>query len=64
MEIPIWEKYILSIEEAAAYFNIGINKIRRLAKNFENADWILYNGNRTYIKRKEFEKFISGLNNI
>ena len=30
IDIPIWEKYTLSIEEAASYFRIGENKLRRL----------------------------------
>ena len=30
-EVPIWEKSNLTIEEAAAYFNIGENKLRKLA---------------------------------
>lgn len=28
--IPFWEKYTLSVEEAAAYFHIGENKLRNL----------------------------------
>lgn len=31
-EIPLNEKYVLSINEAAAYFGIGIKKMRRLAE--------------------------------
>lgn len=31
-EIPIQEKYMLSIKEAGSYFNIGIKKMRRLAE--------------------------------
>lgn len=27
-EVPIWEKSNLSLEEAAAYSGIGINKLR------------------------------------
>ena len=30
-EIPIWEKAYITIEEAAVYSNIGINKIDELA---------------------------------
>lgn len=30
IEIPIWEKHTLSIEEAASYFRIGENKLRQL----------------------------------
>ena len=26
--VPVWEKANLSLEEAAAYFGIGINKLR------------------------------------
>lgn len=29
-EVPIWEKSNLSLEEAAAYSSIGINKLRNL----------------------------------
>ena len=29
-EIPIWEKSNLSLEEAAAYSGIGINKLREI----------------------------------
>lgn len=32
-EIPLNEKYVLSINEAAAYFGIGIKKMRRLAED-------------------------------
>ena len=29
-EVPIWEKYCLTLDEAAAYFGIGINKLREI----------------------------------
>ena len=32
-EIPFWEKSNLTIEEAAAYFNIGINKMPKLVSD-------------------------------
>ena len=31
-DVPIWEKYTLTIEEASKYFRIGENKLRRLAQ--------------------------------
>ena len=31
--LPVSEKYMLTIKEAAAYFNIGIKKMRRIAEN-------------------------------
>ena len=32
-DIPVWEKYTLTIEEASKYFRIGENKLRRLRKS-------------------------------
>lgn len=56
--IPVWEQYTLSIEEASRYFRIGENKLRRLVEEHKNANWLIMNGNRIQIKRKQFEKFI------
>ena len=56
--IPIWEKYTLSVEEAAVYFRIGEAKLRRLISENADADYILWNGNRPQIKRRLFGKFI------
>ena len=30
--VPVSEKYTLTVKEAAAYFNIGIKRMRRLAE--------------------------------
>lgn len=56
-KIPIWEKMNLTIEEAAEYSNIGINKLNELAKS-PMCTFVLYIGKKKLIKRKEFEKFI------
>lgn len=63
-DIPIWEKYTLTIEEAARYFRIGENKLRKLAEENLNAGWVIMNGNRIQIKRKLFEKVIDTLDAI
>lgn len=49
-------KYTLTIEEASKYFRIGENKLRRLAEENIGAKWVIMNGNRIQIKRKQFEK--------
>ena len=64
IDINYWEKYTLSVEEAAQYFRIGENKIRRLIHENEDADYVLWNGNRPQIKRKKFEDLIDRLNVI
>lgn len=56
--IPIWNRYLLSIEEAAAYYHIGETKLRSLVDTHQNADFYLMNGNRVLIKRKQFEEFL------
>lgn len=64
IEIPFWEKYTLSIEEAAAYFRIGENKLRKIINEKYDADFILWNGNRPQIKRRKFEDFIDRHNSL
>ena len=61
-DIPVWEKYTLTIEEASKYFRIGENKLRRLAEENKDAGWLIMNGNRIQIKRRQFEQVIDKLN--
>lgn len=63
-DVPIWEKYTLSIEEASRYFRIGEKKLRRLAEENLDSGWVIVNGNRIQIKRKQFEKIIDTLDTI
>lgn len=49
--VPVWEKANLTLEEAAAYFGIGINKLRDLT-NEESCPFVLWNGSKRLIKRK------------
>ena len=63
-EIPVWEKYTLTIEEAARYFRIGENKLRRLVDETPGTSWVLMNGNRVQIKRRLFERYIDSTDAI
>ena len=63
-DVPIWEKYTLTIEEAAKYFRIGEKKLRKLAEENPDANWLIMNGNRIQIKRRQFEKVIDSLDVI
>lgn len=56
-EIPIWEKSNLSLEEAAAYSGIGINKLREIT-NEDRCKFVLCVGNKRLIKRRLFDQFI------
>lgn len=57
-QIPIHQKYMLSINEAAEYFNIGIKKLRCLATDNMGRFAILM-GNRILIIRERFEEYIN-----
>ncbi len=57
--IPVWQKAALTVEEAAAYSNIGITKLYELTNN-PACSFVLHVGTRKrLIKRKEFEKYLS-----
>ena len=58
IDVPVWEKMNLTVEEAAAYSNIGINKIDEMAKS-PNCSFVLYIGRKKLIKSKEFEQYIA-----
>jgi hypothetical protein len=51
------DKYLLSLVEASDYFNIGINRLRRIAENHLGLFSVMV-GNRYLIVRKRFEDFI------
>lgn len=57
-EIPWYQKYSLSIIEAAAYAGIGKNKMYSLVHEHSTAPWIFMNGTEHRIKRKLFEEFL------
>ena len=55
--LAIWEKSNLSLEEAAAYSGIGINKLREIT-NEDRCKFVLWVGNKRLIKRRLFDQFI------
>jgi len=55
--IPIHEKYALSIDEACQYFSIGRDKMYELVKQ-EGCPYALHNGRTLLVKRKAMEKYL------
>ena len=62
-EVPIWEKSNLTLEEAAAYFGIGINKLRELTDD-KNCRFVLWCGSKRLIKRKLLEEHLAKVYSI
>lgn len=56
--IPINKKLLLTPKEASEYSSIGINKMLSLLRS-PYCTFALRNGNRTLVKRKEFEEYIA-----
>jgi len=55
--VAVNEKYLLTIKEAAAYFNIGEKKLHRLAED-RLGELAVYSGNRYLVIRPKFEQFL------
>lgn len=63
-EIPIWKKSLLTVVEAAKYFQIGEENIRRITREHKDESFVLWRNRRVFIRREAFEKFLDGLNEI
>ena len=55
--VPVGDKYMLTIKEAAAYFSIGEKKMRRLAED-NLGTYAVFSGNRYLVIRPKFEEYI------
>ena len=58
--VPITEKILLTLEEAALLTGIGQNKLREIS-NGNNCPFVLWNGSKRMFKR---EKLVSFLNTV
>ena len=58
LQVPIHLIMTHTIKEAAAYSNIGINKIDSMLRS-PNCPFVLFVGTKKLVKRREFEQYIS-----
>ena len=56
--VPIWEKYALTIYEAAEYFNIGEHRLRQLVRENRQADFVLWIGTKVEINESFLKSFL------
>lgn len=63
LEIPIWHKSNLTLEEAAAYSGIGVNKLRELT-NEKGCKYVLFIGTKRLIKRQLLDEYINQMYSI
>ena len=57
VNVPVIDKITLTVEEASAISNIGINKIYELT-NDPRCSFVLWSGKKRLIKRKAFEDYL------
>lgn len=62
-EVPIWEKSNLTLEEAAAYSGIGINKLRKISDD-ESCEFVLWIGSKRLIKRRKLDEYTEAMYSI
>ena len=63
-QVKIKDKFCLTIDEAAAYFNIGQKKLRKIVTENLDSDFVIQNGVKFLIKREQFEKYLDALTTI
>lgn len=56
-EVPIWERALLTINEASDYTGIGVSKLRLLASK-KNSKLIIYVGSKKMFKRKKLDEYL------
>ncbi|EGM52216.1 hypothetical protein LSGJ_00636 [Ligilactobacillus salivarius GJ-24] len=56
-DVPIWHKSNLTLTEAAKYFNVGIDKLRKIT-NDEDCNFVLWVGNKRLIKRELMDEYL------
>lgn len=54
--VPVWEKTLLTVEEASKYTGIGTGKLYQLAEA-DMADCVIWVGKKKLFKRKKLEQF-------
>lgn len=64
VDIPLNEKKYLTLKQAAAYFNIGIHKVREVTNRDECAPFVLFVGNKRLISREGFEQYLASTQSI
>ena len=61
IELPLWQKMNLTLDEASEYTGIGKTKLRELSDK-EDCPFVLWNGAKCLFKRKKLEEYLEETN--
>jgi hypothetical protein len=56
--VPISEKCLLTLDEAAQYTGLGLQKLRNIS-NSDNCEFVLWNGSKRMLKRVKLEEYLN-----
>ena len=62
-EVPIWEKSNLTLEEAAEYSSIGVNKLRKMTDT-NDCPFVLWIGSKRLIKSRKLDEYTDRMYSI
>lgn len=57
-DLPLNQRFTLTLKEASLYFHIGEKKLRQLANEHTEEKFLVFNGRKVLIIREQFEKFL------
>lgn len=57
VDIPVWERTLLTLNEASAYTGLGINRLRRIANSNEN-ELVVWVGSKRMFKRRKLDEYL------
>lgn len=60
-EIASENKYCMTVEEASAYFNVGVKRLISLLESPEGSELMLTVGVKRLVKKKKAEQFFDRL---
>lgn len=59
VSVPVSEKYLLTVKEAATYYGIPYSRLRRWVAS-DIGDFVIYTGSHCLINKKKFVAFVYG----
>lgn len=63
IKVPIYEKALLTLDEAAEYTGLGVHKLRSMS-NDERCGFVLWNGSKRMFKRKKLDAYLEEVYSI
>lgn len=61
--VPVWEKAVLSMDEAVAYTGLGRHTLTRFVEE-PDCPFVIWSGRKRLFKRKKLDEFIDKLYSV